>query len=186
MDHEEAPLRQLCRGMTVLLMFGVGSTSGARGQECEIPRPMTAHFLMTLEEIPQYGGGDPCFWEVVDFGLPVLSELTDLLDDPTITRHTVPLFGGRYAVGDIALRMIQIIVLLPVVDLLPNEDPESFDNCGYCVYWKFVREKPANREALKANIEKWISDHFADLRWVDAPSRSNRGYFAVLEEPDPS
>ena len=168
------------------LLSPLGLLFAEAPERCELPRPISQEFLLGITEIP-FGkdtdaGGDVCHWEIVSLGLPAIPELLPLVDDPTITPLLVPLFGGSYAVGDIALRLIGSIVNVPVVELIPSFDPGEFQACGFCVYWNFVRKSPSNWQALRHAVEDWYSTHLRDLKWRPVPQSRSGGWYEVHEE----
>lgn len=125
-------------GLLIVVAVVHGPRGETMGPGCDVPNPLTAAYLANLSAIPysiETGDGDPCFWALVDNGLTIVPELLKLMEDPTMTGHRVPLFGGEYAVGDTALDLLGDIILdTPVVELLAGLESEQFKTCGYCVY----------------------------------------------------
>lgn len=156
--------------------------------QCDIPSPITDDYLISLETIPEFiearYEGDKCYVQIVKLGLPIAEQLIDLLDDPILSEHFVPHWGGHYAVGDIALKILTDIIHIPLVDLLPAVDPQEYETCGFCVYWKYVREDPKNRLELQTIIEQWFNKNRDSLYWKEIPGISPGGQFRLKAEED--
>jgi hypothetical protein len=154
-------------------------------EACALQKPVTAEYLASLSAIPfsiETGDGDPCYWAIVAKGLAVVPELVDLLADPMPTQHSVPLFGGEYAVGDIALNLLGDIVDVPVVELLGLQDSEQFKTSGYYVYWEYVRASLENRRSLSDKIGKWLAKKQSELRWSPLLGTRTGGVFRASGE----
>lgn len=108
------------------------------------------------------GCGDALFWKVVRDGKLAIPYLVDQLDDATSTGVSVPNFGGKYAVGDVALTALEIIVDVPHEALVGVT--QSAD-CGECAWWKFVRASRENRELLERSVRRFLSEHEERLAW---------------------
>ena len=127
---------------------------------------------------------DPGYLALVARGLNVVPDLLDLLDDATQTDQPVPLFAGKWAVGDIAHRALYDIVPdLPWLELVTGRtDPENdsrYLTCGFCAYWERVRESPANRTALQAKARTWFRENRDQLRWKAEPDRPTKGAYVL-------
>ena len=96
--------------------------------------------LSTVEDIPYIcddfcaggpGCGDRLYWRIVVRGNESIPPLLAHLDDSSLTNAAVPNFGGRYAVGDVSLLLLQESVDgIPVLNLagvVPRPD------CGQCI-----------------------------------------------------
>jgi hypothetical protein len=110
------------------------------------------------------GCGDATFWRVVRRGKRALHALQTRLDDRTPTKATIPNFGKKYTVADVAfLAMKEIVPELSGYDLMRIEVSEE---CGDCAWWRFVNGPKANRTNLKAAVEKWLTVHEQSLVWT--------------------
>lgn len=174
------------------LMLVTCSTTAAFPVEpvdsCEVPAPVTASFLLSLNQIPRAEPAedpDGCFWELVKEGRPLIPELLELTSDATITRHLVPLFGGSYAVGDIATVALMQIVEIPVLDLVMSLDPDAPTECGFCAYWNFVRADPERRVMLRDELRDWYDEHANQLAWKPNPYIPAGGIWGMPVNPEP-
>ena len=107
------------------------------GPDIGVPRPLTLEFLSTIREVPYYFEHDPgCpeYRAVINLGLPVVPELIDLLDSSVYTSHRVPLTGGNYAVGDIAMTAISDIIRdVPWLTFITKPDDPEIEQVGFGV-----------------------------------------------------
>lgn len=128
----------------------------------DIPYICRQAFQMSTRNKP--GCGDTTFWALVSTKDTLFHELIDLVDDTTSTQVEVPNFGGRYAVGDAALAVLQEILWdihpLRLVGLQPSS------TCGYCTYWEFVRASKANRDKLERKLKAWYAKKKRWMGWV--------------------
>ena len=134
--------------------------------------------------------GDKIFWNVVKLkekGIPLLIKK---LNDSTITKARVTLFGGYYTVADIAyVALNEIVHGIPTFELLGiNFDQEG---CGYCSYWQFLRKDSQNRLNFKLAIEKWYNENKKNLVWISnnkfsscdcSGKHPNNGHYEVKKE----
>ena len=127
----------------------ISAFPASSAEDIVLPKPLTAEFLAAIDEIP-FGklgaAASPEYWAIVRQGQGIIPELIELLDDPTFTQQRVPLFGGHYAVGDVAMSAISNIVRgVPWLEFITRPDDPRIEAIGFGVYWKYVRESPANR-----------------------------------------
>lgn len=109
--------------------------------------------------------GDNLFWNVVQMRQGVVELLIDRLDDTTLTKANVVLFGGDYKVADIAyVALKEIIQDIPTFELLGVE----FDTngCGYCSYWNHLNKDFKNRQEFKNAVKDWYFKNKDNLIWV--------------------
>jgi len=111
------------------------------------------------------GCGQKLFWNVVKKKREVIPLLLDKLDDTTTTEATVPNFGGRWTVADVAYNALEEIIKdIPTFDLLGVQ----FDHhgCGYCSYWQHLRSEIKHRRAFKKKIIQWYLENNDSLVWI--------------------
>jgi hypothetical protein len=148
-----------------------------------LPRPMTAEYLAHIRNIPFSFELDPVCPEyraIVDLGLPVVPELIDLLDTPTDTGHLVPLTGGTYAVGDVAMTAISDIIRdVPWLSFITRADDPKIDEIGFGVYWNYVRASVVNRQALKKRAKAWYDQNRSRLVWQSIPNIPSGGVYVL-------
>ena len=183
--------RLMHRTLLLWLLLATHSTTAASPAEttdsCEVPAPITAPFLLSLNQIPRAEPAedpDGCFWELVRGGMPLVPELIELTFDATITRHLVPLFGGSYAVGDIATVALMQIAEMPVLDLVMSLDPDAPTECGFCAYWDFVRADPKHRLMLRAELHRWYEEHASQLQWKPNAYQPAGGIWGLPVKPE--
>lgn len=119
--------------------------------------------LKSLREMPYYPelSGDKLFWEVVKEGRDAIPLLIDKIDDGTTTEAVVPLVGGNYVVGDIAIHVLMEMVRgIPIVSCVGG----SVEH-GFMDYWSFVREGARNRRVLEERVRRWYGRHGGGLGW---------------------
>jgi len=109
--------------------------------------------------------GDDLFWDVVRIRQGVIELLIDRLDDTTLTKANVMLFGGDYKVADIAyVALKEIIHDIPTFELLGVEFDKN--GCGYCSYWNHLNEDLENRRRFKNAVKDWYFRHKDNLIWI--------------------
>lgn len=170
----------------LLATSGATSASAEPVDRCDLPVPLTASFLLSLDQIPRaepFDGSEACFWEVVEGGLPLVPEVLELIPEATITRHLVPLFGGSYAVGDIATAALMKIINVPLLELVIRLDPEASRECGFCAYWRFVRADPENRVVLRDGLREWFDENASNLVWRPNSYMPPGGIWELPAEP---
>jgi hypothetical protein len=117
------------------------------------------------DTISEFGCGDNYFWKVVKLKAKVIPFLIEKIADPSMTKATVPNFGGEYTVGDIAYQALgEIIKDIPTFELLGV----GFDKtgCGYCSYWQYLRKSEENRIAFSKAVLNWYQKNKSKLVWV--------------------
>lgn len=146
-------------------------------------RRVTAQCLAHLSMAPagpEMQIADPRYLDIVARALEVVPELAALVEDGTPTSQRVPLFGGVYAIGDIAHAILSdIIRAIPWLEFVPGNTDEKFRTCGYCVYWDYARGSAENRRNLKRSFEFWYSQHASELVWKPHPELLTKGYYAI-------
>jgi hypothetical protein len=156
------------------------------GQDVTVPRPVTAEFLAHVREVPFYfehDPGSPQYLAIVNLGLPVVPELIDLLDRAAYTDHRVPLTGGNYAIGDIAMMAISDIVRdVPWLTFITGPDDPEITEIGFGVYWEYVRASRANRQALKKRTQAWYDQNRSRLIWHSNPDIPSGGIYVLPDE----
>ena len=111
--------------------------------------------------------GDKIFWDVVRQKQIVIPLLIEKLSDTTNTLATVNVFGGRWAVGDIAFAALEELIKgVPTFELLGVRFDKS--GCGYCAYWDQVRESLDNRTRFQSAFHKWYETNKHKLVWVES------------------
>lgn len=133
---------------------------------------------------PEMSVVDPDYLALVARGLSVVPELADQLEDSTPTPQMVPLFGGTWAVGDVAMAAISDIIRdVPWLEFVTGRpDPDNVpivQSCGFCAYWDYVRATPANRRTLRGEFARWYKQHRDELVWKSVPALPTLGYFEV-------
>ncbi|MBN2571135.1 MAG: hypothetical protein JXA68_03325 [Ignavibacteriales bacterium] len=109
--------------------------------------------------------GDNLFWDVVQMRQGVIELLIDKLDDTTLTKANVVLFGGDYKVADIAyVALKEIIQDIPTFELLGVEFDKN--GCGYCSYWNHLNEDFKNRLEFKNAVKDWYFKNKDNLIWI--------------------
>ena len=154
--------------------------------EHDRPRmPITAEILSSIERIPfgkEGAPGSPEFHVIVREGLAIVPELADLLDNPTLTENRVPLTGGHYAVGDVAMAAISDIVRVPWLEFITTREDPRIATQGFGVYWNYVRESAENRSTLKAKFLKWFEENEKRLTWRPIPEILDGGIYECPED----
>ncbi|WP_324027842.1 hypothetical protein QSV08_07815 [Maribacter sp. BPC-D8] len=126
--------------------------------------------LLYVEEMPyiceEYTKcGHELFWNVVKLKEKGIPFLIEKLNDSTETNAGVVLFGGNYAVADIAyVALEEIIHGIPTFELLGTKFDQ--EGCGYCEYWYFLRKDYQNRQNFKLAVKNWFDKNKKDLVWV--------------------
>ena len=143
--------------------------------------PLTAEDLSSIERIPfgKEGAGSPEFHTIIREGLTILPELADLLDNDTPTQNRVPLWGGFYAVGDVAMSAISDIVMVPWLEFITTPDDPRIEAIGFGVYWTFVRESPENRAQIKSKFLNWYRENEKQLVWRSIPNIMDGGIYEL-------
>lgn len=109
--------------------------------------------------------GDNLFWDVVQMRQGVVELLIDRLDDTTLTKANVVLFGVDYKVADIAyVALKEIIQDIPTFELLGVEFDKN--GCGYCSYWNHLNEDHENRRKFKNAVKDWYFKNKENLIWI--------------------
>jgi hypothetical protein len=156
--------------------------------EVQLPKPLTSEFLAGIEQVPEGKLGaaaSPEFYAIVDQGLGIVPELIDLVGDPTPTDRIVPLVGGYYAVGDIAMSAINSIVAhVPWLEFITSPDDPRIEAIGFGVYWAYVRESPENRLEIQSHIRRWFQQNEINLVWRPVPELPMGGQFELPDDDD--
>jgi len=136
--------------------------------------------ISMMEFNPEREITDRRYLALIGRGLAAVPELAALLDDATLTKESVPLFGGLYSVADVAhLALSDIISGIPWLEFIPGDTAKRFEVCGYCVYWEFARESVKNRQHLKHSFLKWYETHAGDLVWNPESELVKKGSYVV-------
>ena len=149
--------------------------------------PITAgsirDWILQLESMPcghPYEDRDPDLWQIVRLGLEHVPTILELVDDGTDTGMTVCLFGGTYAVGDVAVAAFMSLVDdVPVALMAADGDQKARDGMGFGPYWWFVRESGDHRHSLRRSLEAWFSANRSRLEWVRVPASPAGGHYRV-------
>jgi len=161
----------------------------AAGQPTRPCTPVTAKCLASLSMQPvgpEMEVADPIYLSIVARGLSAVPELAALLENPTATAQPVPLFGGTWAVGDIARSALSDIVRdVPWLTFVSADALKAGKDCGFCAYWQYVRASRRNRAALTRHFRAWYSLHRATLTWKPSPHSLTGGSY-VLPEGSPT
>jgi hypothetical protein len=176
------------RSLTIAFIAAVTISAAAREDNVTLNVPITFDTLCKITEIPygdtpgMYDDVQPEFVSIVQQGTAAIPFLIEYLDDPTPTDVVVPLFGGYYAIGDIAMALISEIILNTPFSLF-IEDPggKKAANCGFCVYWDFVRESVKNRTIVKNKTTEWYNRNKSHLKWVPSANMPAGGYYLAKE-----
>ena len=169
-----------------ILLLSAPATAGQQPAPCNA---VTAKCLASLSmepSGPEMAVSDPVYLKIVSRGLAVVPELAALLDNHTATPQPVPLFGGTWAVGDIAMSALSDIVHdVPWLSFVSEDARKAGLNCGFCVYWKYVRASRQNRTVLASRFRAWYSLHASHLTWKPNPHTRTGGAY-VLPERTPA
>jgi hypothetical protein len=146
-------------------------------------KPVTGRCLASLSmepSGPEMEVADPRYLDIVARGQAVMPELIPLLSDSTPTSQLVPLFGGTWAVGDIAMSAIfDIIHDVPWMSFTSQQTRDSFEQCGFCGYWQYVRDSQRNRRALRGRFSNWYVQHVGEMTWEAHPELLSKGYYVL-------
>ena len=144
----------------------------------------------SIELVGTWGCGDSIYWGAVQGKEKAIPYLIEKISDSTLTEASVPFFGGNYTVGDIAYTALgEIIDGIPTFELMPVEFNEN--GCGYCSYWRHLRESHENRVSFKEAVANWYSKNKNKLEWVEGNRplscdcwfpHPNNGYFSLIKE----
>jgi len=169
---------------TVLTILAVSPLLGSKPDPCRVPDAACLVRLSMDPSGPNLQVGDPTYLTLARRGMAIVPALIDLVDDPTYTDQRVPLFGGNWAVGDIAHSLLSDIAPdIPWLELVTGRsDPENdhaYRSCGYCAYWNYVRESPAHRVELRKSVSAWFARNRERLHWKSDPQRLTGGAFVL-------
>lgn len=128
--------------------------------------------LLSITDLPyigeygkESGCGDDTFWNLVNQKLNITPQLINTLTDTTQVNISVPNFGGKCSLADIAYMVMQEIIKdIPTFDLLGIEFDE--DGCGYCSYWYHLRENIQNRISFQLAVKNWFIKNKENLVWI--------------------
>ena len=169
-----------------VLLLNAPATAAQPGGSCT---PVTAKCLasLSMEPVgPEMEIADPLYLRIVARGLAAVPELAALLEDPTATAQPVPLFGGTWAVGDIArCALSDILRDAPWLSFVSPGARKAGKDCGFCAYWQYVRASRRNRATLARHFRAWYSLHRTTLTWKPSPHSLTGGSF-VLPEGSPT
>lgn len=135
---------------------------------------------------PEWKSGDPVYWDIVRSGKPTIKFLIQIVDDSSDTSIDVPLFGGTYTVGDIAVHaLLDIVHDLPVLELVNDlrkaQNVQACKNNGFGCYWNFVRDNNENRKQLQQAIKNWLRKNEKRLVWKEKEEHPAGGWW-ILEQ----
>ena len=178
------------RIVTTFSLIVLSSTVFADPPSILESEPVTASsirdWILHLESMPcgrAYEACDPDWWQVVRLGLEHVPTILELVDDDTETEMLVCLFGGNFAVGDVAvISFMSIIQGVSVALMAAGGDQDAFDRIGFGTYWQFVRESQENRESMRRFLEEWFASNQSRLEWVRLHESPAGGYYRV--KPD--
>lgn len=128
--------------------------------------PIGVEDIKSIKSVPYIANcTDIIFWKLVKEGKRNIPDLIKKLTDETILEDVyVPMFGGKYTVADVSLVILnEKIKGIPIFDLINKKFSKE---CGYCIYWYFVREKKSNRILLQKNLKKWYKENEKKLVWI--------------------
>lgn len=155
---------------TLALTLVLAST----GDDCA---PIDAACLarVDMEHVVDFSGQgivtDPVALEIIGRGLDAAPELVALFADPAPTEQRVPLVGGIYAIGDIAMNVTDAIVEVPWWSFLPAAWAQHFEETGESAFYDHVRESPQNRRIVARQAGAWLAEHREALRWDESQRR---------------
>ena len=120
-----------------------------------------------LENKMTTGCGDDLYWKVVKQKDSVIQLLIEKLDDATTTEASVPMYGYKYTVADIAYVAIEeIIHEIPKFKLLGVKENKSGKYASSDrPYWKCVNRGIKNRQKFKKAVQKWYDKNKDNLVW---------------------
>ena len=166
----------------LLVLFALATAPPApSADDVLLPKPITAEYLASIDQIP-FGkigaAASPEYQAILNQGLGIIPELAALLDNPTPTTKRVPLFGGFYAVGDIALSAISNIVMaVPWLEFITSPEDPRIKEIGFTVYYDYVRASPLNRVHFKKKFLEWFSQNENSLVWRSIPDIPTGGVY---------
>jgi len=138
--------------------------------------------IKALPYYPEWTTGDKQYWDIVRKGKDSFDDLAALVNDPSDTHISVPLIGGTYAVGDIALlALMDIVHGLPVLSMIQTICPNDKNNMdiGFGQYWNFVRKNRTNHSKLQKSIQKWLKKNSSSLVWVEKRGHPAKGWWTI-------
>jgi hypothetical protein len=135
------------------------------------------------------GCGDAYFWNVVRLKEAAIPYLLKKLTNTRRIEVSVPNFGGPYTVADVAyMALEEIIHGIPTFQLLGVPFDEK--GCGYCAYWRHLRNSRRNRMRFQKQVQQWYNRNKEHLVWVESNAFStcdcfgkhpNGGHFEVRQ-----
>ena len=148
--------------------------------------------ILQIKAIPFYPErtrGDRRYWNIVRMGKDTFDDLLLLIDDPSDTSISVPLTGGTYAVGDIAvIALMDIVHGLPVLSMIQviqaDKGTVSEMDVGFNLYWNFVRESGTNRSRLRISIKKWLEKNKNNLIWIEKKGHPAGGWWTIQKRDE--
>lgn len=144
-----------------------------------------AHLAPRLDVESPKGTADPAFWAVVKQGRAAVPELLARLDDatPIEPAANVPVIGGPFTRGDVALEALLEIVDVPWQELVPrNVKQQRVPVLGWGAYYEYVRADPRNRKQLAAAIRKWYAANQSRLKHQPLHEHPAGGYWALPDQ----
>jgi hypothetical protein len=177
-------IRRIVVTCAVIILASTGVADPPSLLESEpITASLIRDWILHLESMPcgrAYEVCDPNLWQIVRLGLEHVPTILELVDDDTDTEMLVCLFGGNYAVGDVAvISFLRIIQSVPVALMAAGGDQEAFDRIGFGTYWQFVRESQDNRDSMRRFLEEWFASNRSRLEWVRLHESPAGGYYQV-------
>lgn len=114
------------------------------------------------------GCGDSIFWTAIKQSDKIIPYLIDRLNDTTLTKTSVPNFGGNYTIADISLYALQILVWnIPVLELAEDSNNSELRN-GFWGYWNYTRRSYENRLKFKSRVSNWYENNKNKLIWINS------------------
>ena len=164
-----------------------------RGRDVRRPPPFSSRSRSPrARSVTRFSSSSPCravadmktaipdLWQIVRLGLEHVPTILELVDDGTDTGMTVCLFGGTYAVGDVAVAAFMSLVDdVPVALMAADGDQGAVDGMGFGIYWGFVRESGEHRHSMRRSLEEWFYANRSRLEWVRLPASPASGHYRV-------
>ena len=113
----------------ILLILIINSYSFSSSSISDLSKITDVPYICR-DTLYKFGCGDSLFWNSVKHFKDDVQSLIGIIDDTTSLNVSVPNFGGKYVVGDIAFIIIkEIIHSVPTRELIPHNSRD--DNCGF-------------------------------------------------------
>lgn len=150
--------------------------------------------LIAINDIPYIPelSGDSLFWTEVSRGLDIVPCLINNLSNPTMTDISIPNWGGKYCIGDVAFSILcHIIHNIPIIDFISQDTlyPLIEEKC----YFSYINYNQKNRKLLQTQIQKWYITNNKKFIWIvdeneykvaknwpfELPKNPARGYYVL-------